>query len=332
MGWKHETPRIALRYWLAPAAGFAAALALALSAAYASAAPILEPKLIVWGYAEDARFNHPRGIAFDPADGAIYVANKGDHRIEIFSSSGRPLGRFVHRVTAADGATVDGEPSGLAFDRAGRLLVVDNRALYVDVLDRRGRSVRRLSIPAGHPVAVACSRDGKIYVGTTAETSKVYAFGADYAPAGSWGEQGEEPGQLHDMTALAELADGSIAVACARTKLGIQIFTSAGVYVRGFAEHEMGPGKISLPSGIVGTADGRIWVTDEVRHGILVFDRDGAFIMQAGSGGAAPGQFLYPSSLALDGKGLMAVTEWGGGRFQVLGILRSEEVSAGTTE
>ncbi len=328
-GWQIEAPRIGLRYWLAPAAGFAAALALALSAAYASAAPLLEPKLVVWGYAQDARFNNPRGAAFDPADGAVYVANKADHRIEIFSPTGRPLGRFVHRVEGADGATVDGDPSALAFDRAGHLLVVDNRALYVDVLDRRGRPVARLPVPEGHPVAVACARDGRIYVGTTAEVSRVYVFRADFVPAGSWGAPGEEPGQLQAVTALAELADGSIVVACARTKLGIQVFTPAGVYIRGFASHEMGPGNISLPSGVAGSADGRIWVADEIRQSIQVFDKDGGFIAQAAGAGEAPGELVYPSSLSVDGRGLMAVTEGGGGRLQVLRISKGEEVSAG---
>ncbi len=328
-GWQIEAPRIGLRYWLAPAAGFAAALALALSAAYASAAPVLQPERIVWGYAEDSGFRHPRGIAFDPADGAIYVCNKDEHRIEIFSPTGRPLGRFVHRVMGTGGAMEDGDPSALAFDRAGHLLVVDNRALYVDVLDRRGRPVARLPIAGGHPVAVACAHDGTIYVATTAEVARVYAFRADFVPAGSWGVSGDEPGQLDGVTSLTELPEGSLAIACVRTKLGIQIFTPTGAYLRGFGAHEMGPGNVSLPSGIVSTADGRIWVTDEVRGGILIFDKDGGFIMQAGTAGIAPGEFNHPSSLAIDGKGLMAVTEWGSGRFQLLTILKSEEVSSG---
>jgi DNA-binding beta-propeller fold protein YncE len=332
MGWKLETPRIALRYWLAPAAGFAAALALALSAAYAYSAPLLEPKLIVTGFESDSHFNHPRGIAFDPGDGAVYVANKDDHRIEAFSKAGHPLTRFVHTVTHTDGAAVDGEPSALAFDRAGRLLVVDNEARYVDVIDRRGRPVTRLGIPAGHPVAVTVARDGTIYVGVTGEETKVYFFHADYSRAGSWGDPGTEPGRLNGVTALAELADGNIAVACARTQLGIQVFTPAGAYVRGFAPHEMGPGNISLPSGVVSSADGRIWVSDEIRESIQVFDRDGTFVAQAGGPGSGPGDFMYPSSLAVDGKGLMAVTERGGGRFQVLNISKGEEVSAGNPE
>jgi len=332
VGWRLEAPRIALRYWLAPAAGFFAALAFALCAAQSSAAGLVQPKLIVWGYGEDTSFNQPRGIAFDPSDGAIYVANTGEHRIEVFSAAGRPITRFVHRVTLPDGVVVDGDPAALAFSRSGHLLVADNRALYVDVLDRRGRPVARLPVPAGHPAAIAVARDGSIYVGTTAEESKVHRFRADYAPAGSWGEQGAGAGRLRSITALAELADGNIAVACARTDVGIQVFTPEGSYVRGFATHELETGNVSLPSGLLGTEDGRIWVVDEIRQLIQVYDRDGVFIEATGGKGIAPGMFMAPSSLAADGKGLIAVTDRVSGRFQVMSISTREEVTAGETK
>jgi DNA-binding beta-propeller fold protein YncE len=332
VGLRHEAPRISFRYWLAPAAGLAAALAFALSTAYASAAPLLQPKLIVWGYAEDTGFNQPRGIAFDPSDGAIYVANTGEHRIEVFTASGRPITRFVHRVVRPDGSVVDGDPAALAFTQSGHLLVVDNMALYVDVLDRRGRPVTRLPIPAGHPVAVMTARDGSIYVGTTAEESKVHRFNPDFTPAGSWGEQGAGAGRLRSITALAELADGSIAIACARTDVGIQIFTPTGTYQRGFATHELETGNVSLPSGLLGTADGRIWVVDEIRQLILVYDKDGTFIEATGGKGIAPGMFMAPSAMAADGNGLIAVTDRASGRFQVLSISTSEEVTSGETK
>lgn len=331
MGLRHETPRIALRYWLAPAAGLAAALAFAFAAASASAAPLLQPKLIVWGYSDDATFNQPRGIAFDPSDGAIYVANTGDHRIEVFTQTGRAIARFVHRVERPDGSMVDGDPVALAFTRDGHILVADNMALYVDVLDRRGRPVRRLPIETGRPFVLAVAHDGSIYVGTTTEASKVYRFNADYSPAGSWGEQGEGPGQLHSVSALTELPDGNIAVACARTQVGIQIFTPDGTYVRGFATHDLDSGNISLPSGLMGTPDGRIWVLDEIRQIIQVYDKDGKYIEASGGKGWGPGFFLAPSSLAADGKGLIAVTDRMSGRFQVLSIQKTEEVSAGET-
>jgi hypothetical protein len=305
------------------AAALLAALLLA-GAAGAAGAPSLAVRLAVWGFTQGEQLQQPRGIAFDPRDGALYVANTGAHRIEVFSRAGRPLSRFVHRVSRPDGAVVDGEPCALAVDRSGHLLVADKAAAYVDVLDWRGRPVTRLAIPAGHPAALAVGRDGTIFVGTTAEESKVHVFRADYAPAGSWGEPGSDPGHLFDVTALTELADSTIAVACARTDLGVQLFTRTGDYLRGFATHELGSGNVSLPSGIAGTADGRIWVSDEIRQSLQVFEQDGTFVVQLGERGTAAGEFSHPSSLASDGHGLIAVTERNPGRFQVLAVVNGE--------
>jgi len=291
--------------------------------------PTVKPQLMVWGYEDAGHFNLPRGIAFDPKDGSIVVANSGDHRIAFFSSTGRPLLQVVHRVTRPDGKEADGIPGSLAFDGSGQLLVVDSYANYVDVIDRRGRSLDRLVIPAGRPSCVTTSRSGAIYVGTSGATSTIYRFNPDHSPAGSWGQTGLEPGQLTDVTAIAELPEGNIAVGSARGKFGIQIFTPDGAYVRGFGIHDLAPGNLSLPTGIVGSADGRIWVSDEIRQTIEVFTADGAYIAPVSGSGDPFGDFSYPSSLATDGKGLIAVTERGSGRFQVMSISKHEEVSAG---
>ena len=301
-------------------AGLVAAAALAESAGGASEAPLLESRLVVWGFTQGESLRQPRGIAFDPRDGAIYVANTGQHRIEVFSGTGRPLARFVHRVTQPDNLLTDGAPCALAFDRAGHLLVADQAVTYVDVLNRRGRSLTHLDIPTGQPTALAVGVDGTIYVGTTAEPSRIYRFRPDYAPAETFGEAGEGPGQLHNVTAIAELPDSTIAVACARTELGIQIFTRAGEYLRGFGTHELGRGNLSLPSGVAGSAGGRIWVCDEIRHSLMVFEQNGGIVAEFGGRGSAAGEFAHPSSLASDGKGLIAITDRELGRFQILFI------------
>jgi hypothetical protein len=69
----------------------------------ANTAPLLRPRLALWGYANGAAVQQPRGVAFDPTDGAIVVGNTGAHRIEVFSKTGRPLSRFVHRVSGPSG-------------------------------------------------------------------------------------------------------------------------------------------------------------------------------------------------------------------------------------
>ncbi len=295
------------------------------SAAQSGQAPLLETRLVLWGYSNGTTFQQPRGIAFDPSDGAIYVCNTAEHRVEVFSKTGRPLSRFVHRVSRPTGEVVDGNPVALAFDRSGRLLVVDRLASYVDVLDRRARPVARLNIPAGHAAAVAVGGDGTIYVGTNAEASRIHRFRPDYTPDGVWGVEGVAPGYLNDVAAMCALGDTAIAVACERTDLVVQVFSPAGEYRRGFGTHEVGDGNFSLPSGMAATADGRIWILDEIRRTLQVFDREGGFLTKAEGTGTALGQFLSPSSLASDGRGLVALTDRGLGRVQVFGVVDERE-------
>lgn len=285
---------------------------------------VLRPQLVLWRYTDATPFTQPRGVAFDPLDGAIYVGNAGAHRIEMFSKTGRALGQFVHRVSGRDGVTGDGTPCALAFDRFGHLLVVDLGAAYVDVLDRRGRPIDRLKVAAGQPNAVAVGPDGTIYVGTTAAASKVYRFRPDYTPDGSWGEEGTEAGRLFGINALWALPDGSVAVACNRTDVVIQIFSPRGQYLRGFGSHEVGDGNFSFPSGLVATADGRIWVIDEIRESLQVFDDQGNLITKTGQRGPGPGEFARPSSLSYDGGKLIALTDRELGRVQVFSVSADE--------
>jgi tripartite motif-containing protein 71 len=302
-----------------------ALLLVAGSPAISAETPLLAPRLALWGYSSGTPFQQPRGVAFDPADGAIYVGNTGAHRIEAFSRTGRPLARFVHRVTRPDGEVVDGSPVALAFDRSGRLLVVDSRAAYVDVLDRRGRPVARLEVPAGRPAAVAVAPGGAIYVGTTAEASRVHRFRRDYTAGGSWGADGAAPGHLQDVAAIAALGDSAVAVACERSDLVVQIFSPAGEFRSGFGTHEVGDGNFSLPSAMVATGDGRLWVLDEIRHTLQVFDAQGTFLAVAEGTGTALGSFRHPSGLARDGRGTLAVSDRGIGRVQIFQIMETRE-------
>jgi DNA-binding beta-propeller fold protein YncE len=84
--------------------------------------------------------------------------------------------------------------------------------------------------------------------------------------------------------------------------------------------HDIGPGNFSLPSGVAVSADGRIWVSDEIRQIVQVFEPSGKFIQSVGVGGRGPGEFHYPSALASDGKDLVAVAEREGNRFQLLRV------------
>lgn len=295
------------------------------------------PERIIWGYEEGVRLNLPRGIAFDVARDEIVVANTASHRIEIYSPVGRPLTRFRH-VVRPSGGSDDGLPRSVAVDARGNYLIVDNLAFYVDRVDRRGRSIGQIEIPSepqGVPMAVHVARDGGIWVAGPIRDNRIYRFDSDGKFLGAWGVSGTGPGQLQNISAIATLPDGGVVVACASTELGIQVFTPDGVYLRGFGKHDVGQENVSLPSGVAATDDARIWVSDELRQTVQVYDARGTFLGMFGGMGQAAGDFLYPSAIATDGRRRIAVAEREGGRVQVFttkkggDATRSEAAAAG---
>ncbi|HET9951365.1 MAG TPA: NHL repeat-containing protein [Candidatus Eisenbacteria bacterium] len=282
------------------------------------------PELVLHGYTPDSRFNVPRAVVLNSARGEILVGDTGNHSVDVFSLFGRPLARYVHRVERHDGTWVDGNPVGLAVDSVGRILVVDAAASYVDVLDGLGRSFARLEPPASAdsgtagPGAVTVLKSGVILVGMSGDTGRIYRFTREYALDGSWGEAGRSPGQLSSVIGLAEEADGRILVVCPDTELAVQRFTADGKFVEGFGRHEIGPGNFSFPSGITITSDGSLYVSDELRHVVVVLDSTGKQVDAIGGGGPGPGQFEYPSALSSDNQGRLAVVERGTARLQLL--------------
>ncbi|HYJ32405.1 MAG TPA: NHL repeat-containing protein [Candidatus Binatia bacterium] len=294
------------------------------------AADLAVPERVIYGYEDGTRFRVPHGVALDPARGELIVANTGEHRIEIFSLSGRSLARFVHQVKLPDGSTAPGLPHAVAVLPTGRIAITDNLVPNVDIVDRRGRTVFTVSIPSsakGSPQALAVTPQGGLLVAGPPGDDRVYRYDAGLHLTATWGVRGEQPGQLNAISGLAFLADGRIGVICVQTKLAVQIFSADGVYQTGFGIHDIGHGNFSVPSGIAATADGRIWVADEVRQVIQVFDRDGTFLAMLGGFGVAAGDLNYPSALTGDGTNRLAVAERELGRVQILIANRGGEDS-----
>ena len=179
----------------------------------------------------------------------------------------------------------------MAVDLQGRLLIVDRLAAYVNALDFRGRSVAEIALPHGMPGAVAVAPDGRILVASRGDSGHVFVFSPSLELLDEWGDPGRDAGQLNEISSLAVATNGEIVVACLNTDVVIQIFSPEGEYLRGFGEHDIGPGNFSFPSGLAVTHDGRIWVTDEIRLSVQVFDPEGNRLGAFGGGGFRGGGF-----------------------------------------
>ena len=80
-----------------------------------------------------------------------------------------------------------------------------------------------------------------------------------------------------------------------------------------------GEGRLGRPAGVAYDARAdRLYVADSAAHRVLVYSKDGHFLGAFGRNGAAPGEFNYPTHVALTRDGLLVVTDTLNFRVQVV--------------
>jgi sugar lactone lactonase YvrE len=95
----------------------------------------------------------------------------------------------------------------------------------------------------------------------------------------------------------------------ARSILRVTICTIDEEYIGQFTTFGYGDGQIVWPTSICVDGDVNVYVSDESRHDVQAFDRDGNFLHRWGSLGDGPGQFYHPSGLAADAEGNILVVD-----------------------
>lgn len=100
--------------------------------------------------------------------------------------------------------------------------------------------------------------------------------------------------------------------------LRVTICTIDEEYIGQFTTYGYGDGELVWPTSVAADRrSGLVYVSDERRHDIQVFDRDGAFVRRFGEHGSGPGQLNRPAGLAVDGEGNVLVTDALNNRVQV---------------
>jgi DNA-binding beta-propeller fold protein YncE len=133
------------------------------------------------------------------------------------------------------------------------------------------------------------------------------------SPIRSLGGPGSEEGRFATPRATAWDPRGFIYVV---DKTGrIQKFDGDGKYLKAWSTPESEKGR---PTGLTVDPKGDLLVADTHYHRVLRYSSEGALLSEFGKEGSAPGQFLYPTSIAIGSDGSLYVSEYGGSdRIQV---------------
>jgi len=210
------------------------------------------------------------------------------------------------------------KPRAMAFDPRGRFYVVDMTA-RIQAFDAEGNPLTSWRTPAsknGKPTGLAVGRDGSVLVADTH-----YYRVLVYSPEGKLlraigGEFGYRPGELAQVTDVAQDSRGNYYVGEKGEYDRIQKFSPDGEFLLQWGGHGCEPGQFVLPQSLAVDEQDRIWVADSCNHRIQVFDSQGELLSLWGSEGKELGELYYPYDLVLGRDGAVYVCEYGNHRVQ----------------
>ena len=177
------------------------------------------------------------------------------------------------------------------FDRTGNLLmVIGERGVA-------GEDATHFNMPTD----VAVAPDGSFYVSDGYGNSRIVKFSPDGTYLTSWGSKGTAPGQFDVPHSITLDPQGRVYVAD-RGNARLQIFDGAGKFITEWKSASLGrPWAVRInEAGNVFIIDGgdqpEFW-PDRAR--ILKLDSEGNILASFGSYGEAPGQFIWPHTIAI---------------------------------
>ena len=243
----------------------------------------------------------PACVAVGP-DSDVYVTDELRHLVSVFDRDGL----FLRHV--GEHGTGEGQfdrPSGIVFNKSGRMLVVDTLNHRVQELTTDGEFVNAWGSHGSEegqfrsPWGITVDGDGDVYVADH-KNHRIQKFGADGAFKFALGSYGSEKGQFDHPSDVAVDPDGDIYV-CDWVNNRVQVFDSEGgyvselngaaielskwqkQYVRGNPDVYKARRRVSsldpetvlaLPTGVqFDVARSRLFIVDSQRWRIQIFDK-----------------------------------------------------------
>jgi sugar lactone lactonase YvrE len=234
-------------------------------------------------------FNKPYGIAVDPVSHDLYIAERGNHRIQRITNTGT----FVMGWGSLGSAPGQFDsPIGIAVDSVGNVYVSDhmnNRVEKFHVYQANGGWVEDV--------------------------------------VGVWGGLGAAPGQLNNPYGLTLDAAGNVWVADGRNHR-IEKYDANGKFLATIGSYGTGDGQFVTPTWVNFDASGNYYVaetnsdptnlaaSDLQDQRIQKFSPTGTLLMKWGTYGEAGGQFKLPFDVVVDNVGNAYVADYYNTRVQ----------------
>ena len=256
----------------------------ATAASQAATSPTTYKVVASWGKtgSADGQFLGATGIGID-SQGAVYLANSSNYRIDKFDASGKFLLKWGTRGEKAQGQFTT--PHDVAIDGAGNVWVADYGNTRLQRFTTSGGipADGKRSIITGldsQPDTIAVDSGGNLYV-TEFFANKVrrYDVATNWGAGPVWGGTGTGAGQFNRPHGVAISSDGSVYVGD-RDNYRTQRFDANGKFLNGWGSNGIKPGQFRQAVGTAVDIDCNVWVADSDAHRLQKFNSAGKLLDQ----------------------------------------------------
>ena len=249
--------------------------------------------------------------------GRIFVTDASRQAVYVFDEKAGELLVWDR----AEGVTAFASPVGVAVGARGEIFVADAELGFVARLDARGNPLGPLGEgllrrPAGLARDAA---SGRLYVADT-YAHDVKVLDDEGRLVRVIGRRGEGAGEFNYPTHIA-FARGELYVTDTMNSR-VQVFDAEGAPLpRRIGSRGLYVGELVRPKGVAADDEGHVYVVESYHDHLLVFGREGEFLLPIGGTGREAGRFYLPAGIWVDARNRVYVADMFNGRVVVLQVL-----------
>ncbi len=249
---------------------------------------------------EPGEFKSPLGLTVDTR-GRIYVADTGNHRIQIFDPNGRHLSSFKLA------------PWGQAYNLPENSQKNGNS--YATKLKEEG-----YGFPSDPTDLVLDEKNKRLFI-VDNDNHRIIVYTLDGKFVKEIGEVGFENGQFRYPYSIVIDKKGMFYVVDV-LNTRVQVFNNEGLFVRNIGEWGIEKGQFFRPQGIAIDNKGRIFVTESYQKiGVIqAFTEDGTFLAILGDKSRKKLSFSVPADISFDEQNRIYICEMYDSRISVYQI------------
>ena len=249
--------------------------------------------------------------------GRIYVTDASRQAVYVFDEKAGELLVWDR----AQGLTGFVSPVGVAAGPNGQIYVADAELGMVVRLDRDGTPMGVIGKGVlKRPSGLARDPQQKLLYVADTYAHDVKVFDDEGRLVQLIGRRGEGNGEFNYPTHLA-FARGELYVTDTLNSR-VQVFGAGGeVLDRKFGARGLYVGNLVRPKGVAVDNEGNVYVVESYYDHLLVFDRQGEYLLPVGGTGQETGRFFLPAGVWVDSRNRVYVADMFNGRVMVFQFL-----------